>query len=283
MKVTFDDELVKIRKENGRNTDARQYCMFAERTYSNQDDFIIDSHCHEWIEILYLLEGALTVFTADGEFEIKSGEAIFIGTRNLHKMHFKAGTIRFQTLFINVGFVIRLLKKDRLASRIFKILDVNKFRDYLEIIIANMNNNSEIGKLRYRGALMLLLAELSQESTSESEEDYEKIDNLLEKIMKYMSSQYKTSEVSLDSTAKYFGYSPQYISTLFRKKLNMTFSDYLLSLKLSKAKFLLHNCDDKVIDIAFECGFSNDHTFIKAFKKKFGVTPLQYRKKRSTE
>lgn len=281
MRVTFTEELVKMDKGYDREFDSRRYCMFSNREFSCSDDYVVDSHRHDWVEITYLLEGELKVDTPDGSYDLKSGEAIFIGTRKLHSFHFKAGSLHFQTLCINIGFVLRMIKKDRMADVVFKIQDVEQYKEYMEAIIQNMHYVDEIGMLRYRATLMLLLAQLTQDAHQLFDwKKSENIDDLLGKIMNYMSNNYSTSNITLENIAGTFGYSPQYISTLFRKKLNMTFSEYLLSLKLSKAKFLLHNCDDKVIDIAFECGFSNDHTFIKVFKKHFGVTPLQYRKKK---
>ena len=60
--------------------------------------------------------------------------------------------------------------------------------------------------------------------------------------------------------------------------MKMTFSEYLSDFRAMKARFDLLNTDDSIYTIAIRNGFSDSRRLIIAFRKLYGVTPLQYRK-----
>ena len=57
----------------------------------------------------------------------------------------------------------------------------------------------------------------------------------------------------------------------------MPFKQYLTLLRIAKAKDLLTSTNEKIDDIAIECGFNNRNSFIRSFKQAVGTTPGQYR------
>lgn len=69
-----------------------------------------------------------------------------------------------------------------------------------------------------------------------------------------------------------------YFSYLFKQELGMGFSHYLLSCRVNYAKHLLTTTDKKVKEIATEAGFNDYQYFSKAFKKKTGQSPMEYRR-----
>ena len=58
--------------------------------------------------------------------------------------------------------------------------------------------------------------------------------------------------------------------------MGITFHQYCLSIRLQKAETFLSETSDKVIDIAFECGFNNISYFNRTFKAEYGVSPSTY-------
>ena len=69
--------------------------------------------------------------------------------------------------------------------------------------------------------------------------------------------QNKTMEITLSDLAKIALFSPWYSYRLFREYLGMTPTEYIRKLRLSKAALRLRDGEDRVIDIAFDLGFSN--------------------------
>ena len=76
------------------------------------------------------------------------------------------------------------------------------------------------------------------------------------------------------------GYSPNYLSRKFRKSVGTGIHEYLVFIRLQCAALELMATDDSITEIAFRCGFSDSNYFKDAFKKKYGVTPRAYRKRK---
>lgn len=66
-------------------------------------------------------------------------------------------------------------------------------------------------------------------------------------------------------------------SHFFKRKTRITFIDYLINLRISKACQMLSETSYSVAEISFCCGFNNLSNFIRIFKKRKGTTPSEYR------
>ncbi|NMB07361.1 MAG: helix-turn-helix transcriptional regulator, partial [Tissierellia bacterium] len=100
---------------------------------------------------------------------------------------------------------------------------------------------------------------------------------LIRKVIYYINLNYKEN-ITLNSIAKYFGYTPQNIALLFKKNVGKTVHNYLTEIRLENAVYLLVNSKKNIIEIALECGFPNEMAFINKFKLKYKTTPNNYRK-----
>ena len=99
------------------------------------------------------------------------------------------------------------------------------------------------------------------------------IDKVVEEIRDHF-----TENISLTSLAKKYGMSPANLSAQLKDKLQMTFSDYLTSLRIQNAKQLLKNPNVSVQTVAEESGYPDYFYFTKVFKKVEGISPSKYRK-----
>lgn len=114
-------------------------------------------------------------------------------------------------------------------------------------------------------------------------EEYKKIiqlnrKDLIDSINMYINTHYK-EELNLNLVADAFYISPNYLSLLFNKKNNISFSSYIHNLRIKEAKRYLRTSNMKVCDIAKKVGYKNDSYFISVFKRSVGLTPVQYRNK----
>lgn len=85
--------------------------------------------------------------------------------------------------------------------------------------------------------------------------------------------------ITIKELAEHLNISESYLSKLFRKEMGVTLSDYILSLKIDKAKNLLRYSDYNIVDIANNLSFSSQSHFIQVFQKKTGLSPHKYRTK----
>ena len=88
----------------------------------------------------------------------------------------------------------------------------------------------------------------------------------------------QTEEISLSELARASLFSPWYSYRLFRDYLGLTPTEYIRKYRLTQAAKQLQNGEIKVIDVAFDAGFSNVDTFTRAFYREFGLNPSGYLK-----
>lgn len=75
-----------------------------------------------------------------------------------------------------------------------------------------------------------------------------------------------------------FGVTSRRLNDIFKNQYGTTPKKYMDTIKINKAKAMLKNTDEKIIDIAYCLGFSNQSSFNRFFKKFTGKTPSEYRK-----
>ena len=68
------------------------------------------------------------------------------------------------------------------------------------------------------------------------------------------------------------------LSTLIKETLSVTFSDYIVSLRMQKARELLRDDSKSIEQIAEMVGYNDYFYFTKVFKKYQGISPSKYRK-----
>ena len=92
-------------------------------------------------------------------------------------------------------------------------------------------------------------------------------------------NEHLTEALSLDDLAGQASLSPYYFSRLFKKETGFSPHSYVITTRISNAKFLLHSSDLSVKSICFATGFTSESSFCTTFKKETGMTPSEYRAK----
>ncbi|MBO4882075.1 MAG: response regulator [Lachnospiraceae bacterium] len=93
----------------------------------------------------------------------------------------------------------------------------------------------------------------------------------------YMSQHFTDPNLMLQDVAKAVGMSNSRFSTVFSQTGGQTFTEYLIYLRLNKAKEMLRTTAEKSSQIARESGYNDSHYFSYIFKKNVGMTPSEYR------
>ena len=97
-------------------------------------------------------------------------------------------------------------------------------------------------------------------------------------IEKLIHSQLDNPDLSLVKVAEQLGFTPNYVSVLIKKKLGMTFQDYVITQRMNKAKVLLLSTSMKIYEVALAVGMEDVNYFSVRFKQIVGVTPKQFQK-----
>jgi len=176
-----------------------------------------------------------------------------------------------------------------------QIKDINEFLTYpvyhfnadsqkkFQILFSNMkkefDNYGKYSETILEGMLYELLLTVKREHIAHTSTDLI-LKNANEKILDaiyYIDSNF-TQNPSIDKVASHVGFSPSHFSRLFKQNTDISYSAYLLSVKLQRAMSLLIHTSDTIEEISYVCGFSEPSYLCHVFKKHHNISPLNYRK-----
>ncbi len=99
---------------------------------------------------------------------------------------------------------------------------------------------------------------------------------VIQAIREYIESNYcQNFKVSVFEEKYHF--SSAYLTKLFRSTYGYSIYEYVLKLRMERARELLENPDIKILDISERLGYTDNHYFSKAFKNYYNISPSQYR------
>lgn len=99
---------------------------------------------------------------------------------------------------------------------------------------------------------------------------------LIRKIKQYLMENL-TGEVSLEGLADYLGFTPQYVSRIFKEEYSQTFIEYVTWKRIEMAKEYLSGTTKNITEIARLVGYQDQNYFCRVFKKTTGMTPKEYK------
>lgn len=140
--------------------------------------------------------------------------------------------------------------------------------DSLILAIEEINNLNELVYYEYTAAeqFIKIVQDLSKSKYS----------NIIQQAVSYI---YKnlTNKLNLRIIAEAVYVHPNYLSTLFRKEVGMSLSDYIMKTRVEEAKYYIRYTNTKISEIAAFYQFCNQSYFIQVFRKYTGFTPNEYR------
>ncbi|MGN0505733.1 MAG: AraC family transcriptional regulator [Lachnospiraceae bacterium] len=83
--------------------------------------------------------------------------------------------------------------------------------------------------------------------------------------------------LKVSQVADYFGYNEKYLTTFFKKRSGISLKQYIIQVKMERAKAELSETSHPVSQIAFSLGFDDAHNFSNAFRRVTGLSPSEYR------
>ncbi|MDP4092811.1 MAG: AraC family transcriptional regulator [Bacillota bacterium] len=104
-----------------------------------------------------------------------------------------------------------------------------------------------------------------------------KLKELMQVSVNYINNNFER-DISLNDIARFVFLSPSYFTRAFKEETGISPINYLLKVRVNRAKELLTDTEMKISDIALNVGFSNQQRFNEIFKKHTRFAPLQYRK-----
>lgn len=104
----------------------------------------------------------------------------------------------------------------------------------------------------------------------------------ISRAVNYISDHYYKADLTLYDVASEAGFSEKYFSTLFSKRMGMSFSAYLKNLRIHHAKIMLKETSLKLREISEAVGYNSVEYFVRVFSSQEGIGPSAYRKQSRT-
>ncbi len=143
--------------------------------------------------------------------------------------------------------------------------------------IFNHQKNSELNALILESQLYRIFAILMKNIYVRTVDRKDKASEYTQRAIHFIRNQYYMP-IKVSDIADEVGINRSYLYTLFMQEKGMGPNEYLTSFRLSRAAELLAITNSSIEQIASSCGYQDVVVFSKAFKKRYQLSPLQYRK-----
>lgn len=253
-------------------------------------------HKHIFFEMVYVMWGSCRQRINQEEIELKEGQFLLIAPEIMHSVGvFDSSVIinilirrsTFEDIFydmlrdtnkISIFFNSSLFENEQNAYLIFDTDHDALFREFvLDMFLEFLNKKKYYEKI-LNGQLMILFTKLLQlyEDKIQYPPRVGKSTHLSMQILGYIEKYYQT--VSLSEVAGCFHLSEAYCSRLIKKHTGKSFTMIVQDIKFHRACSLLETSHISIAEISRLSGFEYVEHFNRLFKKRYQMTPGQYRK-----
>ena len=252
-------------------------------------------HSHDYIELMYVCSGRITHVIDDKEICLEADDLILFGKDTRHAirpagkedigMNWIISTDLLESelhgLRRNSRFSCRvpeeLIRSGGLPYYVLHGRDSLAIRNLMEAMIDSYLDETYKDGYILQQSLALLLSYLAAQTEAWDNTDAAGGRELLQKkLREYIRTSYSTA--TLTEAAQMLGLSPSYLSRLTCQLFGVSFKELLLRERFFAAGELLGTTKMPIGDIINHIGYENSSYFHKEFKKRYGVTPKEYRR-----
>lgn len=261
-----------------------------EKVSLTKSSNMLDLHSHQHYELYFLLNGTRQIFLEDSFFEMSANTFIVFPPHCAHKTEggaFSRINLNLPTQFISAEqqkFLNKISKKPLILDDRYKELILSLLNE--ACYIQSKNKNHAESYLKPFAEMIITLLSLQKHEYLKAEEKIDHVKNNqrksnveILKVIHFINTNYNRP-ITLNMLSDKYFVSVPILCRSFKEATHYTIGEYLLKVRLDNAKFLLLNTNKSIENIAESCGFSSANYFSLMFKRKIGISPLNYRKPR---
>lgn len=259
----------------------------------------ISIHWHEEIEVILITSGSCNYKIDLNSFIIKEGDILIVGSQKLHSLFL---TSNKKANWISFVFNMNMLKgidtDGSLLKYIIPILNGNhelpikidkkdncyhRTLTIFEDIIKCYSDKNIAYELELKSLLFYFFAILYKSKLITIYKNKSiltsKTIKKIKLILNYISKHY-FEDIPISTLASLCNYSEYHFIRFFKKHMGVTCIQYINNYRLEKAALLLTSSNNSITNISLEVGFDNLSYFNKLFKRKYNLTPREFKQKK---
>jgi len=247
-------------------------------------------HYHDYFEVFYVLSGQCVNTIGTERFVMSAGSLCFIAPYINHTLEVFDDSIvinicirktTFDEIFFNLltsqdflsGFFIgNLYPVDPVEYIVFDIGTEGELIEKLFSILIEQTRHDEFSNRIMDNLVSIFFTMVVRKKVK----DQYLIGQVEQhRYISYLNEHFRTA--ALSDVAEYFNISVAHCSRLIKTLTGKKFTELVRDLRLKHAISMLISTNIKIGDISYSLGYKNQETFIRSFKKTFGISPSQYR------
>lgn len=257
----------------------------------DKKDIKFEYHHHDFSKIVILIDGDLTYYIEGKAYILKPWDILFINKNEIHKPVVNPDKYYERiVIWLNPDFMAKYAQGNNDLLKCFEIAIKNNYNllrlnmKSIEIIkniikdIQSCDNSNEFGSEILKESLFIQLMVLMNRLflNSDKNRDMEDIqyDKTIEGVLNYINSNLE-NDLSIDTIASKFFISKYYLMRKFKSQIGSSIHNYIIQKRLILAKSLISE-GLTMSNVCSKCGFNDYSSFVRAFKKVYGVSPSNY-------
>lgn len=225
--------------------------------------------------------GSGTLFYKDTTYSLVPGDCVFINCRHKY-YHQTAANDLWQLSWVHfdgpTAAAIYSKYIERGGSPVFHPRNLPKYQSILNNLYNIASGSSHVRDMEINTELSSLLTVLMQDAWPADNSVNQGKKNDLLSLKNYLDSNF-TEKITLDDLAQRYYINKFYLTRIFKEQFGTSINNYLLDLRITRAKSLLRFSDLTADAIGLECGIGSGYYFSRVFKQVEGISPSEYRKR----
>ncbi|GAA3638707.1 AraC family transcriptional regulator [Lactobacillus hamsteri] len=232
--------------------------------------------------MIHCITGGHGIFKSNGiTYHLKEGDMFYIEP---HKTTYMEADEKDPWTFYWVRFVGNLVPKYmnriNLSSK-NAVMNQNDlptvFQDVIDIVEYSKNTGPR--DFYYQSKMLNILNSLQLHYPKPSlHNNIPTATDIYDRALRYISNNYE-EQISVHDLVKYLNIDRSYLFRIFKKYSHTNPQDFITDYRLRKASEMLKSKENNIEYVGLSCGFVSYQSFFRFFKKKYGISPSDYKKK----
>ena len=244
-----------------------------------------NTHFHQNLEIVYVLEGSVEVQIEPETYNLKKGDFLLINANKRHSWRATEEKILLASFQINFTMLAEYMGTNQLLFWCNTTVDKNESYEQLKRVLDQMLNRSYdkekegaiyLNSIYYEAIYLLVAYFMIKADDVRMKENFTPDNSRIFEIQNYVQANYQ-KQLSLNDLAQKLYLSNAYLSKYIKKHFGLSFLEYVNNIRLFHAVDELVYSEKKITRIALDNGFPTTAAFNKAFKEIYNMTPSAYR------